>query len=159
MHQHADDGGGVQYLKTTAVVVAELLKVLFSTILFHLETGGSTGNTLALIYTEVFANWDSTLKLAIPALLYTVQNNMIFIALLNLPGLLYQISSQGKIFTTAVFSVLLLKRKLSRGQWGCMLTLALGVVAVQYRAEAGDGKAAGGGGPAKEAVQSEPSQY
>ena len=73
---------------------------------------------------------------AIPALLYTLQNNTIFIALNNLPGLMYQISSQGKIFTTAIFSVMLLKRRLTKGQWGCLVTLALGVVAVQYRVDA-----------------------
>lgn len=137
---HQDDGAeeegehAVKFLKTTAVVVAELLKVLFSVFLFHFETGGSIGNTLSLIYLEVFVEWKSTLKLAIPALLYTLQNNTIFIALNNLPGLLYQISSQGKIFTTAIFSVILLNRKLSAGQWCCLVLLALGVVAVQYRA-------------------------
>jgi len=140
---HQDDGaeeGTVKYLKTTAVVVAELLKVFFSIILFHLESGGDIGATLSTIYDEVFVQWQSTLKLAIPALLYTLQNNTIFIALNNLPGLLYQISSQGKIFTTAIFSVILLNRKLSTGQWFCLTSLALGVVAVQYRApEESDG--------------------
>ena len=39
----------------------------------------------------------------------------------------------GKIFTTAIFSVILLKRKLTSGQWMTLATLTLGVVAVQYR--------------------------
>jgi len=134
---HQDEGDGeethVKYLKTTAVVVAELLKVIFSIILFYFETGESVSNAAAQIYNEVFVEWKSTLKLAIPALLYTLQNNTIFVALNNLPGLVYQISSQGKIFTTAIFSVILLKRKLTSGQWMTLATLTLGVVAVQYR--------------------------
>lgn len=99
---HQDEGDGeethVKYLKTTAVVVAELLKVIFSIILFYFETGESVSNAAAQIYNEVFVEWKSTLKLAIPALLYTLQNNTIFVALNNLPGLVYQISSQGKLF-------------------------------------------------------------
>jgi len=135
MHQDEGDEeeNHVKYLKTTAVVVAELLKVLFSIFLFYAETGESVSTTAALIYNEVFVEWKSTLKLAIPALLYTLQNNTIFVALNNLPGLVYQISSQGKIFTTAIFSVILLKRKLSSGQWLTLATLTMGVVAVQYR--------------------------
>lgn len=104
MHQDEGDeeGNHVKYLKTTAVVVAELLKVLFSIFLFYAETGESVSTTAALIYNEVFVEWKSTLKLAIPALLYTLQNNTIFVALNNLPGLVYQISSQGKEIVSRV---------------------------------------------------------
>jgi len=138
MHQNENDEEGansVKYLKTTAVVVAELIKVAFSIVLFHFENGAGCGigKTAELIFKEVFVDWRSTLRLAIPAMLYTLQNNTIFVALNNLPGLLYQISSQGKIFTTAIFSVILLKRKLSCGQWAMLFLLASGVVAVQYR--------------------------
>ncbi len=57
--------------------------------------------------------WDKPadlLKMAVPACLYVVQNNLNYVAISNLPGPTFQLLYQLKILTTAVFSVLMLKR-------------------------------------------------
>lgn len=66
-------------------------------------------------------------NLMVPASLYTVQNNVLFIALHNLDAATYSVCYQTKILTTALFSVLLLGKKLSVTKWGALLLLAAGV--------------------------------
>lgn len=49
--------------------------------------------TMKRLYEDVFLNVWETLKLAIPAFLYVVQNNLLFIALSNLDAATYQVRS------------------------------------------------------------------
>ncbi len=65
------------------------------------------------------------------ALLYTVQKNLLYVAISNLDAAVFQVTYQAKILTTALFSVLLLKRKLSKQKIGGLLLLTLGVALVQ----------------------------
>ncbi len=67
------------------------------------------------------------LMLSVPSLLYTLQNNLLYIALANLDAAIYQVCYQLKILTTALFSVLLLKRALSRTKWMSLVILTVGV--------------------------------
>lgn len=77
---------------------------------------------------------DVFLRLCVPALLYTVQNNLQYLALSNLSAAAYQVLSQLKIFTTAVLSVMFLGKSLSHSQWFALVLLMLGVCIVQYQA-------------------------
>jgi len=70
-------------------------------------------------------------KLMVPALLYTMQNNMLYVALRNLDAATYSVCYQTKILTTALFSVILLGRKLSATKWGALLLLTVGVALAQ----------------------------
>ena len=88
-------------------------------------------------------------KLLVPAVLYAAQNNLIvghiispvlrliltmylqYIALSNLPVAVYQATYQLKILTTAIFSVILLKRRYSALKWLSLLLLTAGVCVVQ----------------------------
>ena len=72
-----------------------------------------------------------TLKLLIPAGLYTLQNNLLFIALSNLDAATYQVTYQLKILTTALFSVLMLSKKLDSIKWISLVILMFGVSLVQ----------------------------
>ncbi|TFY60949.1 hypothetical protein EVG20_g7236 [Dentipellis fragilis] len=72
-------------------------------------------------------------KLSIPALLYVVQNSLQFVAISNLPVATFQVTYQMKILTTAAFSVLLLRRRLSPTKWVALLFLAIGVAIVQLQ--------------------------
>ncbi len=72
-----------------------------------------------------------TLKLLIPSGLYTLQNNLLFIALSNLDAATYQVTYQLKILTTALFSVLMLGKKLDSIKWISLVILMLGVSLVQ----------------------------
>ncbi|PPQ93256.1 hypothetical protein CVT25_015254 [Psilocybe cyanescens] len=72
-------------------------------------------------------------KLSIPAILYVIQNNLQYVAASNLEAATFQVTYQMKILTTAAFSVLLLRKKLSTTQWLSLLFLAVGVGIVQIQ--------------------------
>ncbi|EDQ85857.1 uncharacterized protein MONBRDRAFT_34027 [Monosiga brevicollis MX1] len=122
---------GGAYLSTTAVVMAELFKLLGSAVLLNYERRESPLETIGYMYRELFINWVSSLKLSVPALLYTVQNNLLFVALSNLPAASYQVTYQLKILTTAIFSVIMLGRSLNMYQWLSLVLLMGGVALVQ----------------------------
>lgn len=65
------------------------------------------------------------------AAIYTVQKNLLYLAISNLDAAVFQVTYQAKILTTAVFSVVLLKRTLSSQKIGGLLLLTLGVALVQ----------------------------
>jgi UDP-sugar transporter A1/2/3 len=71
------------------------------------------------------------LRLITPALLYVCQNNLQVFSAGCLTPAEYQIVGQTKLAFTAVFSVLILKRKLNWQHWGSIATLALGTIIVQ----------------------------
>lgn len=80
---------------------------------------------------EVFSS--DCYKLAIPAILYVIQNNLQYVASSNLDVATFQVTYQMKILTTAFFSVLLLGKRLSRPKWCALVMLALGVGIVQLQ--------------------------
>ena len=101
----------------------------------------------AVLRTRVFVRRADFVRLAVPAALYTVQNNLQYFAVSNLEAATFQLLSQLKILTTALFSVLLLGKTLKAAQWGALLLLTLGVALVQLSAmkpAAGDAAGAGG---------------
>ncbi|GAA5970115.1 hypothetical protein JCM11641_000275 [Rhodosporidiobolus odoratus] len=93
--------------------------------------------------TEVFSNdcW----KLSIPACLYVIQNNLQFVAASNLDVPTFQVTYNLKILTTALFSVLLLRRRLSGRKWFALLFLAAGVGVVQLQSTAAAGSSSSHG--------------
>lgn len=66
-----------------------------------------------------------------------IQNNLQFVAASNLDAATFQVSYQMKILTTACFSVLLLRKKLSPSQWLALFFLAIGVGIVQIQTPGG----------------------
>ncbi|KAK4053142.1 hypothetical protein OIV83_001877 [Microbotryomycetes sp. JL201] len=92
-------------------------------------------NGLKKVKREVFSS--DSWKLAIPACLYVVQNNLQFVAASNLDVPTFQ---NLKILTTALFSVILLRRRLSTKKWAALFFLAAGVAIVQLQST----KATGG---------------
>lgn len=128
------------YSAATAVLVSELLKGLIS-LVFALvrqdtsegpQTSSSPTRRVWRLCGEVFSTdcW----RLSIPAILYVVQNNLQYVAASNLPAATFQVTYQMKILTTAIFSVVLLKKRLSSTQWFSLICLALGVGIVQIQA-------------------------
>jgi drug/metabolite transporter (DMT)-like permease len=70
-------------------------------------------------------------KLAIPAVLYTLQNTLQYVAVSNLDAATFQVTYQLKILTTAVFSVIMLGRVLSARKWMSLFLLIVGVSIIQ----------------------------
>ncbi|KAL6104273.1 slc35a3 [Pungitius sinensis] len=122
---------GPRYLASSAVVSAELLKILACTLLVFKENNFS----VRLLKEEIVNKPVETLKLAIPAGIYTLQNNLLYVALSHLDAATYQVTYQLKIFTTALFSVSMLGRRLGFYQWLSLVFLMAGVTLVQWPTE------------------------
>lgn len=81
---------GDMYIATTAVVFAEVLKVL-ACLLIILAQKRSFPDFFDLLYSSIIGQpWD-TLKLSVPALIYTVQNNLQYTAISNLDAATFQV--------------------------------------------------------------------
>lgn len=115
------------YLTSTVVVVVEIAKVLASGAVIIIQ------KSIGIKSAKLEAKWHfyDTMKMIVPSLLYTIQNNLLYIALNNLDAVTYQATYQLKILTTALFSVLMLGRKLRKLQWAALILLIIGVALVQ----------------------------
>ncbi|CED82391.1 Predicted UDP-galactose transporter [Phaffia rhodozyma] len=86
---------------------------------------------------------DDAWKLSIPAILYVLQNTLQYTAASNLNVATFSVLYQMKILTTAGFSALILKKKLSSKQWISLVVLALGVGVVQVQSLTSSSSASG----------------
>jgi UDP-galactose transporter len=125
---------GLKYIPSTAVLSAEVLKFTISLTMalyeVHSKVQHAAATTLFSTLASSIFSGDSW-KLAIPAILYNLQNSLQYIGASNLDASTLQITYQLKILTTAMFSVTLLRRKLSTRKWLSLLLLAVGVAFVQ----------------------------
>ncbi|CAF3772750.1 unnamed protein product [Adineta steineri] len=121
---------GPRFINSTAVFNSEIQKTLFSFLLLINEER-SIIKGFKLIYTQIICQWKDTIKTGFPALLYTLQNNLLFISISYLDAATFQVSFQLKIFTTAIFTVLILRRQLNLIQWFALFLLFLGISLVQ----------------------------
>ena len=86
----------------------------------------------------------STLKCAVPAFAYTLQGNLIFVATANLETPTFQVTYQTKTLFTALFSVLILGRRLELSQWLALVLLFCGTVAATDLVGSSDQKSGSG---------------
>lgn len=123
-------GSEPRYISSTAIVSSETLKI-FICILLIFKEEGSIRDLFDVLWEEIVQSPMETFKLLIPATLYTIQNNLLFMALSNLDAATYQVTYQLKILTTAICSVVMLNKKLSTMQWFSLILLMIGVSLVQ----------------------------
>ena len=109
-----------------------------------LEFKGTNGNLMSSIQVHVLDRPEDALKILVPALLYLLQNTLLYVALSNLTAPIFQVVYQGKLVTTAVVSVLMLQRKYSFQQWVCLVVLSLGVAVVVLGEKGGNDSNNGG---------------
>lgn len=128
---------GHRYYASTAVFLNEVIKlsVSLTMALYNIATDPKTPDTstAAGLFGELARatfTGDSW-KLAIPAMLFTLQNSLHYIAISHLDAATFQVTDQLKILTTAIFSVLLLGRTLNGKKWLSLVLLMLGVAIVQ----------------------------
>ena len=128
---------GQRYFASTAVFLNEVIKLTISLTmsLYEIATNPKTpeASTATGLFKElakaVFSG--DSWKLAIPAMLYTLQNSLQYIAISNLDAATFQVTHQLKIPITAVFSVLLLGRTLNTRKWLSLVLLMVGIALVQ----------------------------
>lgn len=133
--------GRPPYLSTVTVFTTEVAKLVGSFIIVAIEEGGP----IAAVHTVVDSFQGSLtelLRLTVPALLYSVQNNLLFVALAHLTAAVYTVSYQLKTLTTALFSVLVLRRALSGVQWVSLAVLSSGVALLQLPSHGSGGSSA-----------------
>ncbi|XP_061588569.1 solute carrier family 35 member A3b isoform X2 [Cololabis saira] len=124
-----------RYLASSAVVSAEVLKIFACALLVFRENNFSLQGMSLLLKEQIVKKPVETLKLAVPAGIYTLQNNLLYVALSNLDAATYQVTYQLKILTTALFSVSMLGKRLGLYQWLSLVLLMAGVTLVQWPTE------------------------
>ena len=83
---------GNQYITTTAVVVAETMKMIVCLfIIWYQQPNMST--YIKFMYTSIIVNWQDTLKLSVPAIVYALQNNLQYVAVSNLEAAVFQVNT------------------------------------------------------------------
>lgn len=128
---------GQRYYASTAVLLNEVIKLAISLTmaLYEIMTNPKASDASMMdIFEELAAavfTGDSW-KMAIPAVLYTLQNSLQYIAAGNLDAATFQVTSQLKILTTAIFSVVLLGKMLDTRRWLSLILLMVGVAVVSY---------------------------
>lgn len=85
------------------------------------------------------------LKLAVPAGLYLMQNFLVYYSISLIPVPLFQITQQTKLVTTAILSVVFLKRSYSCVQWCSVLSLCVGAAFCVLSSTADSTNIEGGG--------------
>ncbi|XP_013875453.1 CMP-sialic acid transporter isoform X1 [Austrofundulus limnaeus] len=123
---------GDMYFSTTAVCLAEVIKLILSLGMLTKESG-SINRLKNTIMENIIFSPKELLKLSVPSIVYAIQNNMAFVALSNLDAAVYQVTYQLKIPCTALCTVFMLNRSLGRLQWFSVFMLCSGVILVQWK--------------------------
>lgn len=120
------------YLNGTAVLLAEGLKMAICLSVLAWQHGSRLGEHLVQ---EIAGKPQDLFLVSVPALLYLLQNNLLFFAMEHLEAVIYQVTYQLKILTTAICMVLLLGKRLTSQQWLSLFLLAFGVALAQGGSE------------------------
>lgn len=148
---------GQRYLASTSVFLNEVIKLGISlTVALYDMARRLPANTPATVLFQnlisaIFTN--ESWKLGIPAILYTIQNTLQYVAVSNLDAATFQVTYQLKILTTAIFSVTLLGRQLTTRRWISLLLLIVGVSIVQFPSSAATAPEVAGMASLKAAVE------
>jgi UDP-sugar transporter A1/2/3 len=111
------------------MVVVEMGKLVVSMALFFMFEADAT-------WIQFFSPsaLRRSFKLAPPAFMFALQNQILFVAVRNLDPPVFQALTQLKILFAGVFSYVLLNKRLSQVQWVALLLLASGAALVQVEA-------------------------
>jgi len=128
---------GDRYYASTAVFLTETIKLAFflSIALYEIATSPLTPETSTIseisnaLSKAVFTG--DSWKLAIPAVLFTAQNSLQYVAASNLDAATFSATYQLKTVSTAIFAALLMGRALNVKRWLSLGLMTFGVAIVQ----------------------------
>ncbi|XP_055587129.1 UDP-N-acetylglucosamine transporter [Uranotaenia lowii] len=146
---------GDMFLSSTAVVMAEVVKLSTSLVLVFLEEGKNWLRFRASLHNTIVKQPMDTLKICVPSFLYILQNNLLYVSASHLDAATYQVTYQLKILTTAVFAVIILRKRLLPTQWAALVLLVVGVASVQLAQTDTDG---GSAASRQQSMPGEPNQ-
>jgi Nucleotide-sugar transporter. len=116
------DHGG--FLLSTAVIVVELLKLFFSTMLHCVLP-----KTVSMEYCNIYQiGLEKYLLLIVPATSYSLQMSLEYIAMANIDPASFSVLVQMKMLTTAMFFRTILKKRLMKKQFISLVILTVGVM-------------------------------
>lgn len=81
---------GPRFVNSTAVICSEVQKTILSILLVVNEERGFS-NGFKVIYNKIVRQPYDTFKTGIPAFLYTLQNNLLFVSISNLDAATFQV--------------------------------------------------------------------
>lgn len=82
------------YLASTVVFLTEILKLAICTFIVSYNLNFDILEVANTLHTEIFRKYKETAKLSIPSILYTIQNNLLFVALSHLDAATFQVISR-----------------------------------------------------------------
>lgn len=83
---------GLKYLPTTAVVLTELLKLVVCVTMVFYDVQWNLSRGFSVLYVEIVQKKTETFKVSVPSVLYTFQNNLLYLALTYLDAATFQVS-------------------------------------------------------------------
>ncbi|CAK9013209.1 unnamed protein product [Durusdinium trenchii] len=126
----ADAHGKKEYLPSTVVFWTEVVKLTTSVLLVVHESSDAL-SAFSSMKGHFTQSRVELMKAAVPSLIYTFQNNLMFYSLTKLSAPVQQVLYQMKIVTTAGLGVLMLGKRLGPVKWSACFLLALGIMVVQ----------------------------
>ncbi|XP_044728390.1 UDP-N-acetylglucosamine transporter isoform X2 [Chrysoperla carnea] len=129
--RYARTRSGDLFISSTAVLMSELCKLVTCLVVVYFEEGKTFQGFIRALHATIVKQPVDTLKICVPSLLYIIQNNLLYVSASHLDAATYQVTYQLKILTTAVFAVLILRRRLLSTQWIALVVLVVGIILVQ----------------------------
>ena len=128
-----NESGGYDYDKNVSVMLSEICKFAISGVLLlykmsQQSSSSQKDGSQPPLTSKIGVD---TLKFAVPAVLYAVHNNIIFIALELISPVTYQLFNNIKIVTTGLVFRLFLSRPLKLNQWMAIILLPLSMCVTQ----------------------------
>lgn len=126
----ADAQGKKEYMPSTVVFYTEVVKLITS-VLLVINESSDLSTAMSNMKGHFTHSGRDLAKAAVPSLIYTFQNNLMFYSLTKLSAPVQQVLYQMKIVTTAGLGVLMLGKRLGPVKWSACFLLAFGIMVVQ----------------------------
>jgi len=118
-----------KFLTSAAVIAVGALKLVMSAM--YIVCG--EGKTPESIFVFLKKDWKTSLLLMVPAMAYTVQMMLEYVAMAHIDAALFAVVVQVKMLFTAVFAVIIMNRVLRKNEILSLCLLTLGVMCCNYK--------------------------